>query len=94
MGPHRPGIEGSEPCRRAGVQGMSVHVHRVSTRVYAKRDDGIRWCFYCRKRVKFIRRVHVPTDPMSYYGPHVTLKCERGHEDGDLFPGRWREWTE
>jgi hypothetical protein len=73
---------------------MSIHVHRVPTRVISTRGDGVRWCFYCRKRVTFTLTVHVPTDPMSYYGPHADIKCERGHVDGDLFPGRWREWSE
>lgn len=72
----------------------TLHVHRVHTRVFAQRQDGLRWCFRCRKRVTFTRTVHVPTDPMSYYGPHTTIECERGHGNGDLFPGRWREWAE
>jgi hypothetical protein len=53
-----------------------------------------RWCFVCRKRVRFTLTVHTPTDPMSYYGPHATIECERGHTDGDCFPGTWREWGE
>lgn len=73
----------------------AVHILHVPTRIYSEREDGDpRWCFYCRKRTPFIRRVHVSTDPMSYYGPHATIECERSHEDGDLFPGRFREWSE
>jgi hypothetical protein len=73
---------------------VTLHIHHVPTRVVSEREDGVRWCFYCRKRTMFILRVHQPTDPMSYYGPHASLKCERGHRDGDLFPGYVREWDE
>ena len=72
----------------------SLHVLRVPTRIVSERDDGVRWCFYCRARVRFIHRVHTPTDPMSYYGPHASIECERGHHDGDCFPGTTREWSE
>jgi hypothetical protein len=72
-----------------------VHICRVETRIASERPDGEpRWCFYCRKQVAFTRRIHVPVDRMSYYGPHGSIECENGHDDGDLFPGRWREWGE
>lgn len=71
----------------------ALHIHRVETRLHSEQADGEpRWCFYCRKRVSFVRQIFVPTDPESYYGPHGAIKCERGHSDGDLFPGQWREW--
>lgn len=71
----------------------TLHIHRVPTRIYSVRPDGEpRWCFYCRKHVPFTFTVHVPVDERSYYGPHGTVECERQHRDGDLFPGRWREW--
>ena len=74
---------------------MTLHLHRVPTHVVSKRRDGeARWCFCCRKRTEFTLTVHTPDDPWSYYGPHATVKCERGHTDGDLFPGRYREWVE
>jgi hypothetical protein len=73
---------------------MSLHVLHVPTHVTSERSYGEHWCFYCRKWVEFTLRVHVPDDPMSYYGPHVSIKCERGHDDGDLFPGRYREWED
>ena len=74
---------------------MTLHIHHVPTKVIDERPDGEpRWCFVCRKRTQFTFRVHAPTDPMSYYGPHGSIKCERGHNDGDLFPGRYREWRE
>jgi hypothetical protein len=74
---------------------VSVHVLYVPTEVIREEPWGKRWCFYCRKRVTFTKRIHAPTDPMSYYGPHVSVKCDpAGHHDGDLFPGSWREWGE
>jgi hypothetical protein len=38
--------------------------------------------------------IHAPDDPVSYYGPHASIECEHGHSDGDIFPGRIREWDE
>lgn len=73
---------------------MTLHVHRVPTRVLSTRDLGARWCFRCRKRVPFTITVHAPVDRMSYYGPHVSVECEREHADGDCFPGTIREWVE
>jgi hypothetical protein len=72
---------------------MSLHIHRVPTHLVSSKPDGQpRWCFYCRKRVNFIREIHAPDDKMSYYGPHAVIRCDHGHHDGDLFPGRFREW--
>lgn len=70
----------------------ALHILRVPTHVISEKSLGERWCFYCRKRIEFVLRVHLPDDPMSYYGPHASIKCEQGHHDGDLFPGRTREW--
>lgn len=52
---------------------------------------GIRWCFVCRKRVEFTDRLMADVEP-SYYGPQWVRTCPQGHEDGDCFPGTWREW--
>jgi hypothetical protein len=60
-------------------------VHRESV--------GVRWCFVCRKRRSFDYVVKAPTEP-SYYGPSPSIVGECGHLDGDLFPGRYREWVE
>ena len=52
----------------------------------------IRWCFNCRAKREFRFIVKVPMG-MSYYGPEADIVC--GHcrtSDGDLFPGRFREW--
>lgn len=68
------------------------HILRVPTRVHSiQRCDTDRWCYVCRKRRQFTFTVHVPVDPMSYYGPHLTFECSEGHVDGDCFPGTWRE---
>lgn len=72
-----------------------IHVLRVPTHVHTQRPNGeTRWCFRCRKRSPFTLTVHVPDDPTSYYGPHCTVECERGHVDGDCFPGTFRESDE
>lgn len=59
-----------------------------------RRDDlGERWCFTCRKRRPFAFVMTAPTEP-SYYGPTASVHCDRGHGDGDCFPGRYREWED
>lgn len=59
-----------------------------------KREDlGERWCFVCRKRKPFVFLITAPIEP-SYYEPNASVECDRGHYDGDLFPGRYREWVE
>lgn len=64
-------------------------------RLIREEDLGERWCFVCRKRLEFVFQVHTPVDEMSYYGPSGSVRCKpRGHYDGDLFPGRFREWDE
>lgn len=59
------------------------------------RDDpheNPRWCFTCRKVRDFRFIVRAPVEP-SYYGPEPNVVCvECGQTDGDLFPGREREW--
>ena len=62
-------------------------------------DEGIHWCFVCRKRVQFWQIVKAPSMEdliawMGFYSHSRTIECERGHLNGDLFPGRWREWDE
>jgi hypothetical protein len=70
-----------------------IHIHRVRTHEISRKDIGQRWCFGCRRHVRFTLTVNAPVDPMSYYGPHADIRCENGHHDGDLFPGLIREWT-
>lgn len=71
-----------------------IHILRIPMKLIRSRDDGERWCFVCRKRVRFLYEIHAPIDPMSWYGPNPSIKCEHGHLDGDCFPGREREWSE
>lgn len=54
---------------------------------------GERWCFVCRKRRPFYFVIHAPVEP-SYYGPVPSIRGECGHLDGDVFPGRYREWSD
>lgn len=59
---------------------------------HSRRSEGIKWCFQCRTRAEFHWIVMVPDGP-SYYGPEAYMKCSNCDEiDGDLFPGRYREW--
>lgn len=63
-------------------------------RIVSQRSLGERWCFECRRRAEFTLTICTPVDPMSYYGPGGSIECEKGHHDGDCFPGTFREWTD
>jgi hypothetical protein len=64
--------------------GPQREIHRESL--------GVKWCFYCRKRVEFIYTVTADAEP-SYYDPNPGIHCEPAHHwNGDLFPGYEREW--
>lgn len=53
-----------------------------------------RWCFMCRTVQPFVFVVTAPVGP-SYYGPNPSIQCAAcAANDGDLFPGREREWEE
>lgn len=53
-----------------------------------------RWCFKCRHVREFRYRVTQPTG-FSYYGPNPSIRCGTcGLTDGDMFPGRSREWDD
>lgn len=63
-------------------------------REHVRRPDGERWCFRCRTHRQFEYVVKVPVGE-SYYGPYQYIECGTCHLlDGDLFPGRFREWDE
>ena len=66
---------------------------RDKTREVKREPDGKdRWCFHCRKHRAFEYVVSAPVG-VSYYGPNVRVECATCHtSDGDLFPGRIREW--
>lgn len=54
---------------------------------------GDRWCFGCRRKVEFVYIVTDVVAEMSYYDPWPSVECVPSrHHDGDLFPGRYREW--
>lgn len=69
----------------------TLHICREEMREVHREDIGRRFCFYCRKHVEFMYVVTAPVR-LSYYGPNPSIQCPRGHVDGDLFPGRVREW--
>lgn len=77
---------------------MSTVICRSPFGVIKRKPNGeVRWCFYCRARVAFDFVVRGNTDPDydDYYGPAPSIECaEKGHGDGDMFPGRYREWDE
>lgn len=57
-------------------------------------DGDPRWCFRCRRIREFHLVVWSPVE-RSYYGPVPGIECSTcGLQDGDLFPGRFREWEE
>lgn len=81
-------------CQTYNIGGSVVHVnHGPTMEEIVNRVDGeTRWCFVCRKHREFRYIVTAPAEP-SYYGPNPDVRC--GHcksSDGDLFPGRFREW--
>ena len=62
-------------------------------------DEGVKWCFTCRKRVQFWQILRTPSmedliATMGFYDHSRTVECEKGHMDGDMFPGTSREWDE
>ena len=57
-------------------------------------DGAERWCYHCRTRRPFDFVVRAPVGP-SWYDPNPGVECATCHlRDGDLFPGRYREWEE
>jgi hypothetical protein len=64
-----------------------------ATKEATRRPNGHpRWCYHCRTRRTFHFVTRVP-DPSSYYGPTPSVECATcGTRDGDMFPGRYREW--
>jgi hypothetical protein len=65
-----------------------------STEEIFRESYGERFCFVCRKRREFFYVVKAPTEP-SYYGPTRSIRCGFcDADDGDVFPGRSREWDD
>jgi hypothetical protein len=72
----------------------AVYVCGPRMKEVRRESVGERWCFVCRKRREFAFVV-MDTVEMSYWGPTASVECvDRGHSDGDLFPGRCREWED
>jgi predicted transcriptional regulator len=86
---------------------VNLHILHVPMAEVLRRPDGVRWCFVCRKHREFeyvqsnpivvcgcdlqTREEWVSTG--AYYGPSFRIECGTCHtEDGDCFPGTWREW--
>ena len=61
-------------------------------KVIGEENVGVKWCFRCREYVRFTDRCMATVEP-SYYDPHWERRCEKGHIDGDLFPGYSREYS-
>lgn len=59
-------------------------------------DGERRWCFGCRARRDFRFVVKAPTvlDDMWYGYKAGVFCCTCNLRDGDLFPGRFREWDD
>jgi hypothetical protein len=77
-------------CRPAAGGGVVCGPTKVIE--VSRKEKGIHWCFVCRQRVPFffvVRRDDVEED---YYGPWMSVEDEKGHINGDLFPGRERVW--
>ena len=65
----------------------------TATEVLREESLGERWCFMCRKRVPFAEQLIADKEP-TYYDPWFVVRCANGHPDGDLFPGRYREYRD
>lgn len=81
-------------CQTLVIDERVVHINRgpAMVEVVNRRDGDTRWCFVCRKHQEFRYVVMAPVEP-DWYGPHADVKCGKCKtSDGDLFPGRRREW--
>ena len=74
---------------------MSVHIcYTEPLEEIVRKQIGQRWCFVCRKRRNFSWVVMAPVG-LSYYGPHEKIVCDACKtQDGDCFPGTYRESRE
>lgn len=80
---------------------MTTHIYGAicgepMEEVMRKPDGEPRYCFVCRTRRAFdyVNMAPVPDrENPSYYGPTPSIECQHCHTtDGDMFPGRYREW--
>lgn len=65
----------------------TIHVHWTPMKEVRREVWDVRWCFRCRKRLRQLAVLMVPTDPMSYYGPDWHVQCAGCGEDHVRFPG-------
>lgn len=64
-----------------------LHVNRGPAMREARRQVWkVRWCFRCRRRLRQLAVLMVPTEP-SYYEPHWEVRCAGCGEDHVRFPG-------
>lgn len=81
-------------CQTVMVGGDRVHINfgPAMKEVVRRRDGEPRYCFKCRTKREFQYIVTAPIEP-DYYGPIADVRCGACNaSDGDLFPGRQREW--
>lgn len=80
-------------CQTSIIGDQPVTIcYSAEHREVKRESQGEKWCFKCRKRREFWFTVTAPIEP-DWYGPTCAIRC--GHcntQDGDLFPGREREW--
>lgn len=70
-----------------------IHILHTPMEEIARRSEGERWCFVCRKRREFEHVITATIEP-SYYGPNHRIECTVCKTtDGDCFPGSEREWA-
>jgi hypothetical protein len=66
---------------------VTIHVNYGPPMAEAKREVWeVRWCFRCRKRLRQLAVLMVPTVE-SYYDPHWAVRCAGCGEDHVRFPG-------
>lgn len=78
---------------------MTIYVCGAPMTERKRWDEGVMWCFHCRKRVQFWQVLLVASKEaieasMGFWTHTRRIECEHGHLNGDLFPGRWREWDD
>lgn len=81
-------------CQTITIGDQIVHINRgpAMREVTRKPNGEARYCFKCRARREFLFIVTAPIVP-DYYGPIADIRCGTcDTSDGDLFPGREREW--
>ena len=63
---------------------MTLHINWGPDTLLRSFDDGLRWCFGCRKRLPHIGEIWGDSEP-SYYEPVLVLKCSQCGKDRTRF---------